>query len=149
MKLDNSSLKRGLGFGILFACAAAWVLVQSSLAMAAADPSTELKTAIDHAGYSAKSEALTQVHMHLHHTLNCLVGPQDKLFDAAAGNPCNGQGNGYLPDSKAAMPEGAAYYDALWAKQIAVQAIASNNLAEAKAGARAVVSVLENAAKAK
>ena len=86
--------------------------------------------------------------MHLHHTLNCLVGPQDKLFDASAGNPCQGQGNGYLPDLKAAKGETAAYFDAWWAAQIAGQAVASNNLGAAKAAARLIDQALQDAAKA-
>ncbi len=149
MKLAVRSLKGALGLGTLSACAVALVLVQSTMARAAADPSAELKTATEHAGYSAKSEALTQVHLHLHHALNCLVGPQDKLFDGAAGNPCQGQGNGYLPDMKAAKNENASYYYAYWAKQVAEQAVTSNNLAEARAGANVVALALENAAKAK
>ena len=149
MTRSHAFPRNAFGFALLLAGAAAWMLAQSSTATAAADPSAELKTAIDHAGYSAKSEALSQVHLHLHHTLNCLVGPKDKLFDPAAGNPCNGQGNGYLPDAQAAKAEGNAYYEAWWAKQIAEQAVTSNNLAEAKAGAHVVVLVLESAAKSK
>jgi hypothetical protein len=38
--------------------------------------------------------------MHLHHVVNCLVGPKDSNFDQAAGNPCNGQGNGAIADTK-------------------------------------------------
>ena len=149
MRLSRWLLRHVLGSGMVLVCAAAWVLAQSSVAGAAADPSAELRTAIDHAGYSAKAEALAQVHLHLHHALNCLVGPHDKLFDPAAGNPCNGQGNGYLPDMQAAKAEGTAYYAAYWAKQLAEQAVTSNNLAEAKAGAQVVALILENAARAK
>ena len=76
------------------------------------------------------------------------MGPQDKLFDAAAGNPCQGQGNVYLPDLKAAKGETPAYSDAWWAAQIAGQAVASNNLAEAKTAARLVDRALQDAAKA-
>lgn len=86
--------------------------------------------------------------MHLHHTLNCLVGPQDKLFDASAGNPCQGQGDGYLPDLKAAKGETAAYYDAWWAAQIAGQAVSAKSLGEAKSAARIVSTLLTEAAKA-
>jgi uncharacterized membrane protein len=41
---------------------------------------------------------LQQVTLHLHHVLNCAVGPDGMGFDAAAGNPCKGQGNGFLSD---------------------------------------------------
>ena len=148
MKRRGSCGRRRIAFDILLGCAAACLLAQSSLAMAAGDPSVELKTAMTHAGFAAKYEALKEVTMHLHHTLNCLVGPQDKLFDASAGNPCQGQGNGYLPDLKAAKGENNAYYDAWWAAQIAGQAVASNNLGAAKSAARLVDQVLQDAAKA-
>ena len=47
--------KGGLGIGMLLAGAGIWVLTQGIPVMAA-DPSAELKTAITHAGYSAKAE---------------------------------------------------------------------------------------------
>jgi len=148
MKRNGRFRKGRLAKGILLACAMASVLLQSSLAMAAGDPAVELKTAMTHAGFAAKYEALKEVTMHLHHTLNCLVGPQDKRFDAAAGNPCQGQGNGYLPDLKAAKGETPAYYDAWWAAQIAGQAVGSSSLESAKAAARIVSAVLADTAKA-
>jgi hypothetical protein len=70
------------------------------------------------------------------------------LFDASAGNPCQGQGNGYLPDLKAAKGETAAYYDAWWAAQIAGQAVSAKSLGEAKAAARIVSTLLAETAKA-
>ncbi len=120
-----------------------------AFAQDASNPDTELKTAISHAGYAAKADALTGVTQHLHHVLNCMVGPQDKLFDAAAGNPCKGQGNGALPDMKAKMGENAQYYEASWAAQIANQGITSNNLQEAKAAAQVASLILADAEKAK
>ena len=148
MKRNGRFRKGRLTKGILLGCAMASVLLQSSLAMAAGDPAVELKTAMTHAGFAAKYEALKEVTMHLHHTLNCLVGPQDKRFDAAAGNPCQGQGNGYLPDLKAAKGETAAYYDAWWAAQIAGQAVSVKSLGEAKAAAHIVNMLLDETAKA-
>ena len=137
-----------VGVGILLAGAVAWMLTQSALVTAAGDPSAELKTAVTHAGFAAKYETLKEVTLHLHHALNCLVGPQDSRFDAAAGNPCQGQGNGFLPDQKAAKGEGNQYYEAWWAAQITGQALASDNLGAAKAAARIVNMVLDNVAKA-
>lgn len=137
-----------VGVGILLAGAATWMLAQSALVTAAGDPSAELKTAVTHAGFAVKYETMKEVTLHLHHALNCLVGPQDKRFDAAAGNPCQGQGNGYLSDQKAAKGEGNQYYDAWWAAQIAGQALTSENLGAAKAAARIVNMVLDNVAKA-
>jgi hypothetical protein len=139
--------RSGMGVGFLLAGAVTWMLTQSALVTAAGDPSAELKTAITHAGFAAKYETMKEVTLHLHHALNCLVGPQDKLFDAAAGNPCQGQGNGYLLDQKAAKGEGNQYYEAWWAAQITGQALASDNLGAAKAAARIVNMVLDNVAK--
>ena len=140
----------GARVGILFACIATWVLAQPTLVPAAGDPSAELNTAVTHAGFAAKYETMKEVALHLHHALNCLVGPQDKLFDAAAGNPCQGQGNGYLPDQKAAKGESNnQYYEAWWAAQIAAQALGSDNMGAAKAAARIVNMVLDNAAKSR
>jgi hypothetical protein len=101
-----------------------------------------------HAGFAAKYDALKEVSLHLHHVINCVVGPQDKMFDAAAGNPCQSQGNGFLPDLKVKKGEDAQYYQVQWVARIAGQAIASNNLQEAKAAARIASLVLEDAAKA-
>ena len=39
------------------------------------------------------------VHKHLHHAVNCLVGPGGTGFDAADGNPCAKAGTGAIPDS--------------------------------------------------
>jgi hypothetical protein len=138
--------KRGLGIGVLLASAGVWMLAQA-LPSAAADPAAELKTAITHAGYSAKQEALQGATTHLHHVLNCLVGPQGQGFYAAAGNPCQGQGNGYLPDLKGSKGETDQYYEAMWAAKVAELGLASNNLAETKAASRVVIAVLDSIAK--
>ena len=148
LKQRGCSGQRGVVGTVVLACAMAVILAQITLATAANDPAVELKTATTHAGFAAKYEALKEVTTHLHHTLNCLVGPQDKLFDAAAGNPCQGQGNGYLPDLKAAKGETAAYYDAWWAAQIAGQAVNAKSLGEAKAAAHIVNLLLDETAKA-
>jgi hypothetical protein len=37
--------------------------------------------------------------MHLHHTVNCLVGPTGQGFDAKEANPCQKLGNGAIPDT--------------------------------------------------
>jgi hypothetical protein len=147
-RTERSFRMSALGVALLLTCALAWVLAGSGVATAAGDPAVELKTATTHAGFAAKYETLKEVTLHLHHTLNCLVGPQDKLFDAAAGNPCQGQGNGYLPDLKAAKGESSQYYAAWWAAQVAGQAVASNSLGEARAAAHLIGLALADAAKA-
>lgn len=37
------------------------------------------------------------MHKHLHHAINCLVGPGGRTFDAKAPAPCEGLGNGAIP----------------------------------------------------
>jgi len=64
-----------------------------------ADTAAELNIAKNHAGMAAKAADLKTVQMHLHHAVNCLVGPGGKGFDAAAGNPCGKAGSGAIPDS--------------------------------------------------
>ncbi|MGD8379779.1 MAG: hypothetical protein PVI56_09225 [Gammaproteobacteria bacterium] len=63
----------------------------------------EIDTAITHAGFAAKMKETDQIHLHLHHVVNCLVGPNGKQFDASAGNPCKGKGEGALNDAGADM----------------------------------------------
>jgi len=70
---------------------------------ARADAATEVLTAASHAGYSAAATSLPMAQMHLHHTLNCLVGPAGKGFDSTAANPCKDQGSGAIPDTSDAQ----------------------------------------------
>jgi hypothetical protein len=63
------------------------------------DPAQEAATAGLHAGLAAKAATIEQVHMHLHHTVNCLVGPAGQGFDAKEANPCQKLGNGAIPDT--------------------------------------------------
>jgi hypothetical protein len=76
----------------------------------AADPAQEAATAAVHAGLAAQGTSIEQVHLHLHHTVNCLVGPKGQGFDANAGNPCQKLGNGAIPDTadQASKPKLAA-----------------------------------------
>jgi hypothetical protein len=64
-----------------------------------ADLAGELSTAQTHAGMAATQADIMMVHKHLQHAVNCLVGPSDSMFDAAAGNPCGKAGMGAIPDS--------------------------------------------------
>src|SRR5215472_16172388 len=72
------------------------VLPASALA---ADPVQEAATAGTHAGLAAQGASIEQVHMHLHHTVNCLVGPNGQGFDAKEANPCQKLGGGAIPDT--------------------------------------------------
>src|SRR5579859_8166916 len=85
------------------------VLAASSAAMAAlfvfaqprpasADIAQELATAEAHAGYATAATDLKMVQTHLHHVVNCMVGPKGRGFEATQANPCKDQGNGVMPD---------------------------------------------------
>jgi hypothetical protein len=63
-----------------------------------ADAASEIATAAQHAGFAAAAPNLAQTHMHLHHVVNCLVGPRDGDFDKTIMNPCAQEGNGAFPD---------------------------------------------------
>jgi hypothetical protein len=105
----------------------------------------ELKTAITHAGFAAKYDSLNEVTLHLHHVVNCLVGPSGSMFDSGAGNPCQGQGNGILMDIQGMSKD--KYNEAWWAAQIANEAITMKNLDQAKAAGRVIVLVLTEVGK--
>jgi hypothetical protein len=67
--------------------------------LAWADASGEISTAAQHAQFSSQATSLKVAQAHLHHTLNCLVGPKGHGFDSKAENPCASQGSGAIPDA--------------------------------------------------
>lgn len=75
------------------------ILVASPASAQGADPAQEAATGAQHAGLAAQAGTIQQVHMHLHHTVNCLVGPKGDGFDAREANPCQKLGNGAIPDT--------------------------------------------------
>jgi hypothetical protein len=68
-------------------------------AHADADSTKEVTTAARHAGLAAQATDLKGAQTHLHHVINCLVGPKGKGFDDKEANPCKDQGNGAIPDT--------------------------------------------------
>lgn len=66
---------------------------------ARADAKSEIATAATHAELAASASDIAGTHTHLHHTLNCLVGPNGKGFDAKELNPCANNGSGAIPDT--------------------------------------------------
>ncbi len=130
----TNRLSRTLWMGAFFALAL-------SVAAYAADASKEISTAADHAGFAAKATTIEQVHAHLHHALNCLVGPKGEGFDASQENPCASMGNGAIPDDNNATVE----YSLRRAAKTAQAGLASNDLATAQKAATDVVSTLKAA----
>ena len=78
---------------------AAVVALGLSTGAYAGDVAKETATAQAHAGMAASATAIAMVHAHLHHVVNCLVGPKGTGYDAAQANPCKDQGDGAIPDA--------------------------------------------------
>jgi hypothetical protein len=106
-----------------------------------ADGHSEIVNADLHAGYAAVSPAIAVAHSHLHHTVNCLVGPGGNGFDANEMNPCDQSGKGAIPDT--ADTKKKAALEAAAAK--AREGIASSNFADVKKDAAATEAMLKKA----
>ena len=108
---------------------------------AVADASSETVTAGTHAGLAANAGDLDGVHTHLHHTLNCLVGPGGNGFDAKALNPCAQSGHGAIPDTADAAKKATLESAAAKARQ----GLASNDLKAAQKDATDAGDLLKKA----
>jgi hypothetical protein len=117
------------------------MFVSAALASGAAlaDLPQQMKTASTHAGMAANAPDLKGVQTHMKHVQNCLVGPAGQGFDAAAGNPCNGQGQGAIPEAADAATK-MKLETALTKTRATVGA---SDLASAKQGAAEVSSMLK------
>jgi hypothetical protein len=105
---------------------------------ALADGPQAISTAAQHAGLAAAGADLAGVRRHLHHVLNCLVGPDGQGFDAAPGNPCAAAG-GAIPQTA-----DAAVKDKLQKAATQVRAaIGNENLDAAKKAATDVQQLLK------
>lgn len=95
---------------VLVALAATVALPQGAGAQSGlAAAKTQLTTAIFHSGELAqRGTVVAASKTHLQHTMNCLEGPRGANFNATPGNPCQGQGNGVIPDLQAAQTAGVA-----------------------------------------
>lgn len=123
------------------AAAGAGFLFVVSLPALAGDVAQEVTIAAQHAGYAADAIIIATVHVHLHHTINCLVGPNGQGFDVKELNPCQGKGNGALPDTTDAAKT-QMLQDALAKAQAG---LASDDLATAKSDATATKALLSKA----
>jgi len=82
-----------------FILAGAAGLLALSTAALAADTAKEIATAAEHADLAATAADIKMVKAHLHHTINCLVGPDGDHFDAKELNPCQDLGAGAIPET--------------------------------------------------
>jgi len=106
-----------------------------------------VKTAQTHAANAARSEATRDALWHLGHVVNCLEGARGKNYDAKNINPCQGQGNGIIPDLESAVPGSqmnisSALDTARKADQLALETLKLSDLAQIKAGASRVADML-------
>ncbi len=114
-------------------------LVAAPLAVAG-DALQEVSTAAQHAGFSAQASSLDVAHMHLHHTLNCLVGPGGRGFDSKQANPCSAIGAGAIPDATDAATKKTLAHIAYRTRR----ALASKDLATVKKDAAEIQTALSN-----
>jgi len=113
----------------------------ASAADAGSAVSKQMATADAHAGMALSAADLKMAHTHLHHVVNCLVGPDGKGFDAKAGDPCKGMGQGAIGDAKGDAATEATLHAAL--KQ-ARQGLKATTLDGAHAGAKAAFATLQS-----
>ena len=106
---------------------------------AGGDAAKEAATAVTHAQLAAASQSVAVTDMHLHHVINCLVGPHGHGFDAKAGNPCHGMGDGAVRDS---AHQSDLHSKALRALTVARHGVAAKDLAAAHEAASKVAQIL-------
>lgn len=100
----------------------------------------ETTTARTHALMAVGADSLKMSHAHLHHAINCLVGPDSAAFDADAANPCKGMGDGALADADSGSPLHARLEKALAAAQ---SGVAKDDLAAAHKAAKQTAQLLK------
>ena len=107
----------------------------------AADLGSEINNAAQHAGLAAQAANINGVHQHMHHALNCLVGPQGDGFDAKEMNPCAQSGNGAIPDETNQMNKTKL----MTVRDNLSKGIALTDISAAKADASAAQAAIESA----
>jgi len=136
---------------IITAFVLAYAVPPTGAAMMAADLKKELQTAMYHASELAqRGDSVATSKLHVQHVINCLEGPTGANFNAAAGYPCQGQGNGAIPDLKDAVAAKAAGADealkqANLAETLALQAMAKTTVTEVQPWAKVVAEHLQAA----
>jgi hypothetical protein len=109
-------------------------------ATADGDVNKEVSTAAQHAGFAGTAKDMKTTQMHLHHVVNCLVGPQGQGFDASFGNPCDGQGSGAIAD----MSDSAKKSSLQQALQQTLDGLKQSDMAAAQKNATAVQDLLKS-----
>jgi hypothetical protein len=114
-------------------------MVGAPLAAFAGDEGAEITNAATHAGLAAQAGDIAGVHTHLHHTVNCLVGPGGAGFDPSQLNPCANTGKGAIPDAGSDSTRQALQA----ALATADSGLASNDLSTAQKDAAATETTLK------
>jgi hypothetical protein len=84
-KRTTSLRAAALGMLAALGCAAAQA--------AAPQQHIETITAQVHSEMALNADSLNSARMHFHHVINCIVDPDDKLYELRAGNPCASMGS--------------------------------------------------------
>jgi len=113
---------------LAFAAAGFSFLIAGPALAAAPQPAKEIAAAAQHAGLAAQGTTLKEVQTHLHHTVNCLVGPEGEGFAPKELNPCSTLGNGAIPDTTDAAKKKALQA----ALEEAQDGLGEDDLADAK-----------------
>lgn len=100
----------------------------------------EISMAHTHALMAQGAKTLQKSHTHLHHVINCLVGPQGNGFDATTANPCAGMGQGALSDSK---NKRALHMRVKKALKVARKGVKTSDLKKSQKDAAKVASLLQ------
>ena len=92
----------------------ALAMLLPGLALANDAGQKQIDTALTHARYASAANDVKTAQLHLHHVVNCLGGSKGKMYYAAAGDPCQGMGNGAIHDVAAGSPLHAKVKHILW-----------------------------------
>ncbi len=99
----------------------------------------QIRTAIAHAGLAIGAMQLNAAHLYLHHVVNCLVGPNNPLFDHQFQDPCQAMGKGAIVDARSNATAEAALQLAL---SHARSGLKSTTLAASETESRQVMQAL-------
>ncbi|MHB8424482.1 MAG: hypothetical protein ACYDB9_04900 [Gammaproteobacteria bacterium] len=122
------------------------ILLAAPLSFATGNANKEIVTATAHAQMAAVAPNTATAVMHFHHVINCLVGPKGKGFDARAGDPCKGMGNGALNDLSHVSAVHAKLERAL---VLSERALHAGNIKAARHDAAGIAQVLKAASSIK
>jgi len=134
---ERNMINHSIRFFVTLIGASALLAVTASAF--AGNSSEEAAAAASHAGYAAKATDIKQVHMHLHHVVNCLVGPKGEGFDTNEANPCAAMGNGAIPDTNDPITKDKLRN----AVEMAQKGLATDDMMEAKKQASATEMALK------